>query len=108
MIVLKYEPDGVQTEIRQLVVGQSPDIGPVDRHVPGVGTQNARNHTEHRGLTAAGRTDDKQHFPEVGRKPDFIYGDLPCFAFSEPFSEIGRYDRLIFHWLYAFVKAKKI
>ena len=101
MVVLKDEADGVQTEISQLVIAQSPDIGPFDCHLAGVGTQDAGNHAEQRGLAAAGGADDEQHLAKVSDKPDTIHGSHLGLAFAKPFCQIGCDDRLIFYWFYA-------
>ena len=102
MVVLKHEADGVQAEISQLVIVQRPDIGPFDRHLAGVGTQDAGNHAEHRGLAAAGGADDEQHLAKVSDQPDTIHGCHPGLAFAKPFGQVGCDDRLIVRWFNAF------
>src|ERR1035438_2579381 len=103
MIVLEDEANGIQTEISQLVIVQGPDIGPFDSHLAGVGTQDAGDHAEHRGLAAAGGADDEEHFPKVSDKPNTVYGNRLGLAFAEPFGQSGCDDRLISCWLHALV-----
>ena len=66
MIVLKHKPYGIQSEIRQLVIAQGPDVDSIDDDGAGVGAQDAGNHAQKRGLAAAGGPDDEQHFAKVG------------------------------------------
>ena len=100
MVVLEDEANGVQAERSQLVIIQSPDIGPFDSHLASVGTQNTRDHAEQRGLAAAGGADDEQHLAKVSDQPDSIHGRHPGIAFAEPFCQIRCDDRLIFCWFY--------
>src|ERR1700690_1180634 len=66
VIVLEYEADCVQPEIRQFVVVQRPYVRAVDLHATLVGTQDSREHAQQCGLAAAGGPDDEQHFAESG------------------------------------------
>src|SRR5208283_1962362 len=100
MVVLKDETNCVQTEISQLVIVQSPDIGPFDGHLTGVGTQDTGDHAEQRGLAAAGGADDEQHLAKVSDQPDTIHGSHLRIAFAKPFCQIGCDNGPIFRWLY--------
>jgi len=79
----------VQTEISQLVVGLRPDFGPINGYLAAAWTQDAGNHAERRGLTAARGTDDEQHLAKVGDKRDPIYGRNLGVAFAKPVCQAG-------------------
>ena len=95
MVVLEDETNRIQAEISQLVIVQSPDVGPFDRHLARVGTQDAGDHAEHRGLAAAGGSDDEEHLAKVGHQRDPIDGRHLGFPFAKPFCQIGCDNRLI-------------
>ena len=101
MVVLEDEANCVQPEISQLVIVQSPDIDPFDCHLAGVGTQDAGNHAEHRGLATARGADYEEHLAKVNDKFDIIHGGHLGIAFTKPFCQISSDDRLIISF-YAF------
>ena len=100
MVILKDETNGIQTEIRQLVIVQRPDICSFDFDVAGVRSQDAGNHAQHGGLAAAGGTDDEQHLAKMSNQRDTIYGNLLGFAFTKPFGQTSGNNCLMILWNY--------
>ena len=87
MIVLEYEADLVQPELGERVVADAPDVGALDLHGAAVRPQDAGDHAEHRGLAAAGRTDDIEHLAEMGLEAHVLDGMGLRLALAEPFVE---------------------
>ena len=100
MVILKDEANRVETEIRQLVIVQRPNIGSLHFDVAGVGPQDAGNHAQHGRLAAAGRTDNEQHLAKVRDQPNLIHRRHPGLACAKPFGQTGGNDCLMILWGY--------
>src|ERR1019366_9196142 len=70
MVVLKHKADFVRPKLGQSFCREIPDLGFLDLHGASIGSQNSRDHAQHRGLAASGRADDVKNLAKIGLEVD--------------------------------------